>query len=107
MQENSKLVYSTDGGRVHDEKPEQTWQTWSDGCLRVKRETKGRKGKGVITIAGFPQGTDLKKIAALLKKKCGTGGAVKEGIIEIQGDKRDIIKQELEKNGFKVKFAGG
>lgn len=103
------LVYSTDGGRVEKTKQGPAGgKAFSDGFVRVKRETKGRKGKGVITIAGIAEdNATLKKIAATLKKKCSTGGAVKDGIIEIQGDQRDVIKAELEKLGYKVKFAGG
>ena len=102
----SKLVFSTDGGRIKDEKIETV--TPSDGFAKVRRETKGRKGKGVITISGL--GLDnkaLKDLASKLKKTCGTGGSVVDETIEIQGDQRDIIKQVLEKNGFKVKLVGG
>ncbi|MGE6167498.1 translation initiation factor, partial [Aeromonas rivipollensis] len=77
-----------------------------DGVVRIRRETKGRKGAGVISIHGVPA-DQQKTIATLLKKKCGTGGGLKEGIIEIQGDKRDLIKAELEKAGFQVKLVGG
>ncbi|MER2490644.1 stress response translation initiation inhibitor YciH [Catenovulum sediminis] len=102
------LVYSTDKGRIEPEKEHEQAQTFADGCVRIRRETAGRKGKGVITVAGLPLvGDELKKLAQVLKKKCGTGGSVKDGIIEIQGDKRDIIKTELEKLGYKVKLAGG
>ncbi|NTS75596.1 stress response translation initiation inhibitor YciH [Catenovulum sp. SM1970] len=105
---DSRLVYSTDQGRISEPKKEQQAETFSDGFIRVRRETKGRKGKGVITIAGLPLvGAELKALAQTLKKKCGTGGAIKDGIIEIQGDKRDVIKAELEKQGYKVKLAGG
>ncbi|MGB0936075.1 MAG: translation initiation factor [Colwellia sp.] len=82
--------------------------TASDGFARVRRETKGRKGKGVVTITGL--GVDakaLKELAKKLKKTCGTGGTVVGETIEIQGDKRDEIKATLEKSGFKVKFIGG
>lgn len=102
------LVYSTDGGRIKPEEKQPEAQTFSDGFVRIRRETAGRKGKGVITVAGLPLvGDELKKLAQVLKKKCGTGGSVKDGIIEIQGDKRDVIKAELEKQGYKVKLAGG
>lgn len=102
------VVFSTDKGKIEHTEAETEYQSFSDGILKVRRETKGRKGKGVTTIAGLA-GTEaeIKKVAALLKKKCGTGGAVKDGIIEIQGDKRDVIKLELEKLGHKVKFSGG
>jgi len=103
------LVYSTDSGRIDAPKAEKpTGQAFADGCLRLKRETKGRNGKGVITIAGIAEPEEkLAEIAALLKKKCGCGGAVKDGIIEIQGDKREVIQQELSKLGYKHKWSGG
>lgn len=80
----------------------------NDGIVRVSRETKGRKGSGVSIITGIPlDDKDLKKIAKRLKQKCGTGGTVKSGTIEIQGDHRDILKQELSKLGYTVKLSGG
>lgn len=79
-----------------------------DGIVRIRRETSGRKGKGVTTVRGIPlPGTELKALAKELKKRCGTGGAVKDGVIEIQGDHRDVLKAELERRGFTVKLAGG
>ncbi|WP_223271706.1 translation initiation factor [Colwellia hornerae] len=82
--------------------------TASDGFAKVRRETKGRKGKGVITISGLGiDATALKELAKKLKKTCGTGGSVVGEVIEVQGDKREQIKQVLETNGFKVKFVGG
>ncbi len=79
-----------------------------DGIVRIQRQTSGRKGKGVCLISGIDLDDDaLAKLAAELKKKCGCGGAVKDGIIEIQGDKRDLIKSLLEAKGMKVKLAGG
>lgn len=79
-----------------------------DGTVRVGRETKGRKGKGVTIITGvlLPE-TELKVLAKELKKKCGTGGTLKNGVIEIQGDQRDLMVELLEKKGFKVKRSGG
>jgi len=104
---NSHLVYSTDSGRIKEQSKKDTI-TPSDGFARVRRETKGRKGKGVITITGLGlDSTGLKDLAKKLKKTCGTGGSVVGETIEVQGDKRDTIKQVLEKNGFKVKFVGG
>jgi translation initiation factor 1 len=109
QQQSSTLVYSTDNGTIAADKPEKTSGTaFSDGHLRIKRETKGRNGKAVITIAGLAESHDkLTELAALLKKKCGCGGSVKDGIIEIQGDQREVISQELTKLGYKFKFAGG
>ena len=104
---NSRLVYSTDSGRIAEEKtaPE---RPKGDGIVRIQRQTSGRKGKGVCLVTGIDaDDAELIKIAAELKKKCGCGGAVKDGIIEIQGDKRDLIKSLLEAKGMKVKLAGG
>ncbi|MFO0864184.1 MAG: hypothetical protein U0744_05935 [Gemmataceae bacterium] len=75
---------------------------------KVGRETSGRRGKGVTTVFDLPLSEDeLKELAGVLKQRCGTGGTVKEGRIEIQGDQRDRIVSELEKLGYKVKRAGG
>ncbi|MEG5548224.1 stress response translation initiation inhibitor YciH [Enterobacter wuhouensis] len=104
---NSRLVYSTDSGRI-DEPKEKVERPKGDGIVRIQRETSGRKGKGVCLISGIElDDAELVKLAAELKKKCGCGGAVKDGIIEIQGDKRDLIKSLLEARGMKVKLAGG
>lgn len=106
-EQDNSLVYSTDKGRIKQTKSK-SHVTESDGFAKVRRETKGRKGKGVITITGL--GLDAKALKALAKKLktiCGTGGTVVGEIIEIQGDKRDTIKSVLEKEGFKVKFIGG
>lgn len=104
---NSTLVYSTESGRIKKQN-EVNRVTPSDGYAKVRRETKGRKGKGVITISGLGlDSAKLKELAKKLKKTCGTGGSVVGDVIEVQGDKRDTIKQVLEKNGFKVKFIGG
>jgi protein-tyrosine phosphatase len=75
---------------------------------KVRRETAGRRGKGVTTIFDLAlDATGLAELAALLKQRCGTGGTVKDGRIEIQGDQRDRIVAELEKLGYQVKRAGG
>ncbi len=79
-----------------------------DGKVRVRRETKGRKGKTVTTISGLPLNSDaLKELGKELKRLCGTGGATKDGIIEIQGDHCDTLLAALEKRGFPGKRAGG
>ncbi|MGS2720593.1 stress response translation initiation inhibitor YciH [Paraglaciecola aestuariivivens] len=104
---NDKLVYSTDLGRIRPEPAPKTL-TKSDGIVRIRRETKGRKGKGMTTISGLELADqELKALCSKLKKMCGTGGAVKDGIIEIQGDNRDKIKATLEQLGHNVKLAGG
>ncbi|MEY0427270.1 stress response translation initiation inhibitor YciH, partial [Providencia rettgeri] len=79
-----------------------------DGVVRIQRQTSGRKGKGVCLITGVDlDDAELTKLAAELKKKSGCGGPVKDGVIEIQGDKRDLLKSLLEAKGMKVKLAGG
>ncbi len=78
----------------------------ADGIVRIQRETKGRGGKAVCVISGIAP-IELKAICKLLKARCGTGGAVKEQLIEIQGDHRESIKAILEARGLTVKFAGG
>ncbi len=79
----------------------------SDGIVRVGRSTKGRRGKIVSTVTGVPiDASELTELAADLKRRCGTGGALKDGVIEIQGDHRDTLVEELEKRGFKVKRVG-
>ncbi len=121
MTDNARLVYSTESGRICPGcgksvnncscKGKITYprgKTQSDGIIRIQRETKGRKGKTVTSISGFQEGTDdLKQIAKKLKNQCGTGGSIKGGIIVIQGDHRQTIQSELQKQGFKAKLAGG
>jgi predicted translation initiation factor SUI1 len=76
--------------------------------LKVGRETAGRRGKGVTTVFDLPLDDDgVRELAALLKQRCGTGGTVKDGRIEIQGDQRERIVAELERLGYKVKRVGG
>jgi len=77
-------------------------------AVRVARETKGRAGKGVTVITGVPLSiADIEALATKLKKRCGSGGTVREGIIEIQGDHRDVIVAELIKLGWPAKKSGG
>jgi translation initiation factor 1 len=79
-----------------------------DGIVRVGRETKGRKGKGVTVITGVPlAGDELEALATRLKKRCGSGGTVDGAVIEIQGDHRDMLVDELGKLGYVVRRSGG
>jgi len=76
--------------------------------VRVRREVQGRHGKTVTTISGVPLPQDgLRELASELKRRCGTGGSAKEGVIEIQGDHREVLVVELAARGFVVKLAGG
>ena len=115
---NSRLVYSSQSGRICPKckepiagcacsKSAATLPS-GDGVVRVGRETKGRKGKGMTLITGVPLPTnELKKLAKELKQKCGTGGTLKDGVIEIQGDHRDTLIEMLKGRGWTVKRSGG
>ena len=104
----SRLVYSTETGRVPDKPEPQQTPPKGDGFVRLSRQTKGRKGKGVTIVQGLELNTEeLKALAKKLKKVCGTGGTVKDFTIEIQGDQRETLKPYLEQLGHRVKLAGG
>lgn len=120
---NGRLVYSTGPGRLCPEcarpvaecrcrrsKPAQPQvpAPRGDGIVRVSRETQGRKGKGVTVITGVPlAGAALEELATRLKKRCGSGGTVHEGAIEIQGDHRDALVAELGRLGYTARRSGG
>lgn len=122
--ENSRLVYSTESGRACPEcgKPVSVCGCRKkktkagpkppagpdDGIVRIRRETKGRGGKTVTSVSGVPlDAPALKNLAKSLKSRCGTGGSVKDGVIVIQGDHRETLVQEMKKQGYTVKLAGG
>jgi translation initiation factor 1 len=77
----------------------------ADGIVRVGRSTKGRKGKTVSTVTGVPP-ADQAELAKALKQRCGSGGALKGGVIEIQGDHRDVLVEALQGRGYSVKRSG-
>jgi translation initiation factor 1 len=119
---NNRLVYSTEAGRICLEckqpsadctcKKEKTAKKQSiypnDGIVRIRRETKGRKGKTVTAVFGLPlDDKKLQQIAKTLKRLCGSGGTVKDGVIIIQGDHRETLLKEIKKQGYNVKLAGG
>jgi len=117
MQKNSRLVYSDTLGKICPNcqqpvascrcKQQQRYGS-GDGIVRISRETKGRKGKGVTLISGVPlDAAGLKALAKELKRLCGTGGTLKDGVIEIQGDQRDKLLPVLQEKGWTVKRAGG
>lgn len=102
------LVYSTETGRIKTDEEKQRQAPKGDGIVRIERQTKGRKGKGVSLISGLAlSDAELKLLAAELKKSLGCGGAVKDFSIEIQTMDREKIKTLLEKKQFKVKLSGG
>lgn len=114
---NARLIYSTQSGGICPvcNKKRQRCRcrqtskaSPGDGIVRVERSTKGRKGKGVTVITGIPMDAgQLKQVAKTLKQKCGSGGTVKAGTIEIQGDQRDFLVAELAAMGYTVKRSGG
>ncbi len=105
-------VYSTDSGRIRPQ-PDDTQTSGepkkkSDGIVRIMRDRKQRGGKTVTVITGVLANDDaLTILAQQLKKLCGSGGTVKDGVIEIQGDHRDKLHAKLTALGYKVKLAGG
>jgi translation initiation factor 1 len=115
--DDSRLVYSSERGRLcrecgrpaagcvcrqHPKAPA------GDGVVRVRRERKGRRGKTVTSISGVPlPAEDLARLAAELKRRCGTGGSAKDGVIEIQGDHGEALIEQLQSRGYTVKRAGG
>lgn len=113
---NTRLVYSSEQGRICPDCGKaqaeclckKSKSSPGDGRVRVQRESKGRGGKTVTVITGLP--LDEKKLKALageLKRRCGTGGTVREGAVEIQGDHADLLVAELQKRGYAAKRAGG
>lgn len=106
IEERSSLVFVTGVGRVKEEK-QKAQRPLGDGVVRITlKRISG--GKMASVVSGIPMDeSELKDVARTLKQKCGVGGSVKDFCIEIQGDKRNILKVELEKMGFKVKLAGG
>lgn len=78
------------------------------GNVRIRRETKGRKGAGVTLVTGLVlDARSLKDLAKHLKTVCGVGGAVKDGVIELQGDHRERVRELLAAEGIEAKLAGG
>ena len=110
------LVYSTDAGRHCPDCGQpvagcicgQPQVPAGDGIARVRRESKGRGGKTVTTIGGLALAEPaLQDLAKRLKQRCATGGHVRNGVIELQGDHRDAVVAALEALGHRVKRAGG
>jgi len=122
---DSRLVYSTETGRACPEcgKPLSACRCKkkkadkadsrpagypNDGTIRIQREVKGRKGKTVTAVFGVPlENEDLQKFAKTLKRRCGAGGSVKDGVIIIQGDQRQTLLDEIRRHGYTAKLAGG
>jgi len=119
---NNCLVYSTESGRICPScghpaakctcKKKKTVKKQSihpnDGIVRIRREVKGRKGKTVTAVFGLPlNDKKLQQFAKTLKRLCGSGGSVKDGVIIIQGGHRETLLKEIKKQGYTVKLSGG
>ena len=113
MAESRRVVWSsTDGdlrkARTGNRPRASTERERAGGRVKVRRETSGRRGKAVTTVAGVPVDDEaLKALAGRLKKRCGVGGSVKDGVIELQGDHREVVVDTLRGEGFDVVLAGG
>lgn len=117
MTENSRLVYSTDRGRIPAKPPlrktapptpRRPADPPPDGFVRIRRETKGRGGKTVTTINGLPGNKgDMQALLTVLKQHCGAGGSRAGAVLTIQGDHRERVQAKLEQLGHRVKLAGG
>jgi translation initiation factor 1 len=123
--DDSRMVYSTEAGRicpecgrplsacsckkrkgVTAEKQQAVYP--KDGTVRIQREVKGRNGKTVTAVFGVPlEDEELQRFAKILKRRCGAGGSVEEGVILIQGDHRQTLLDEIKKQGYPAKLAGG
>jgi translation initiation factor 1 len=115
LHDQDPTVYSTESGRHCPKcgRPlaqcvcKKTIRQVGDGVVRVGRESKGRKGKTVTLVSGMALNeAATHELLSSLKRLCGAGGALKEGVIEIQGDHRDVVVEDLKKRGFTVKKVG-
>jgi translation initiation factor 1 len=102
-----QLVWSTSDGDLRNAR-ERPPASQAGGRVKVRRETAGRRGKAVTTVSGVPlDEAGLKELAGRLKKRCGVGGSAKDGVIELQGDHRDVVVEVLREAGYDVVLAGG
>jgi translation initiation factor 1 len=106
---DARVVWSsTDGDLRKARDPKLKARIAAGGRVKVRRETSGRRGKAVTTVADVPLDDDgLRELAGRLKKRCGVGGSVKDGVIELQGDHRDAVVETLRADGYDVVLAGG
>jgi len=109
---DSNLVWSSDGGDRRKDRergrPASSAGGGAGGRVKVRREVAGRRGKAVTTVSNVPvDDAALKELAGRLKKRCGVGGSAKDGVIELQGDHRDVVVEVLRAEGYDVVLAGG
>ena len=107
--DNARVVWSSGDGDLRKARdPQPSRPPAAGGRVKVRRETAGRRGKAVTTVSGV--GLDdaaLRDLAGRLKKRCGVGGSAKDGVIELQGDHRDVVVELLRADGYDVVLAGG
>jgi translation initiation factor 1 len=102
-----QLVWSTSDGDLR-KAPDKRPSAKSGGRVKVRRETAGRRGKAVTTVSDVPlDDAGLRELAGRLKKRCGVGGSARNGVIELQGDHRDVVVEMLRESGYDVVLAGG
>jgi translation initiation factor 1 len=109
VKRDSRVVYSTTDGDLRKARDPELKERRADGNrVKVRREVAGRRGKAVTTVSGVPvDDAGLKELAGKLKKRCGVGGSVKGGVIEIQGDHRAVVVEILKAEGYTPVLAGG
>jgi translation initiation factor 1 len=109
MNRDSRVVYSATDGDLRKARDPGLKERRADGNrVKVRREVAGRRGKAVTTVSGVPvDDAGLKELAGRLKKRCGVGGSVRNGVIEIQGDHRDAVVEILKAEGYTPVLAGG
>jgi translation initiation factor 1 len=109
MTRDSRILYSTTDGDLRRPRDPALTERRADGNrVKVRREVAGRRGKAVTTVSGVPvDDAGLKELAGRMKKRCGVGGSVKNGVIEIQGDHRDVLLEVLKAEGYTPVLAGG
>jgi translation initiation factor 1 len=109
MRRDSRVVYSTTDGDLRKARDPKLTERRADGNrVEVRREVTGRRGKAVTTVSGVPvDDAALKQLAGKLKKRCGVGGSVRDGVIEIQGDHRTVVVEILKAEGYAPVLAGG
>jgi translation initiation factor 1 len=109
MKRDARIVYSTTDGDLRKARDPGLKERRADGDrVKVRREVAGRRGKAVTTISGVPvDDAGLKALAGRLKKRCGVGGSVRDGVIELQGDHRDVVMEILKAEGYTPVLSGG
>ena len=109
MKRDSRVVYSTTDGDLRKARDPKLKERQAEGNrVKVRREVAGRRGKAVTTVSAVPvDDAELKELAGKLKKRCGVGGSVKGGVIEIQGDHRKVVVEILRAEGYTPVLAGG